>query len=255
MWNRLRRTVTGALAAGALAVLAGLTAATAGAADCKGTLRLTLDTGSMIAAERIAAILKARSIRATFFIAAEPTYDGGTPLDARWIPYWKARVAEGHAFGSHTVNHWYLREDRPDGILYRSAEGRSRVLDRAAFCHELADVGDRFKAMTGRGFDPIWRAPGGRTTANSLDWAPGCGFAQHVGWSKAGFLGDELPSDRHPNAELLRKALANIRDGDILMMHLGIRSRKEPFVDVLEPLLDGLTARGFCFATMMDRTG
>ena len=33
-----------------------------------------------------------------------------------------------------------------------------------------------------------------------------CGYA-HVGWSPAGFLGDELPSDKYPNQQLLDKAL------------------------------------------------
>ncbi len=248
----LRRRAGAALTALALLATATLPAAAAPPA-CAGTLYLTIDTGSMVSAERIAAILKARSLRATFFIAAEPTYDGGTPLDARWRDYWRARVAEGHAFGSHTQRHWYLRADRAGGILYRSAEGRSELLNEAAFCRELGSVGKSFEAMTGRPFDPLWRAPGGHTTPKSLQWATGCGFTRHAGWSKAGFLGDELPSDAYPNEVLLRRALADIRDGDVLMMHLGIRSRKDPFVNVLEPLLDGLTARGFCFATLPEK--
>jgi hypothetical protein len=34
---------------------------------------------------------------------------------------------------------------------------------------------------------------------------------------------------------LLERALANIRDGDILMAHLGIWSRKDPFAPMLDP--------------------
>jgi hypothetical protein len=49
---------------------------------------------------------------------------------------------------------------------------------------------------------------------------------------------------------LVKRALARVRDGDILMAHLGIRSRRDPFAPALEPLIAGLKARGFCFATL-----
>ena len=80
--------------------------------------------------------------------------------------------------------------------------------------------------------------------------ARACGFA-HVGWADAGFLGDELPSEKFSNQALLAKALRNIRSGDILMAHLGIWSRKDAWAPaVLEPLIVGLKERGFCFATL-----
>jgi peptidoglycan/xylan/chitin deacetylase (PgdA/CDA1 family) len=85
-----------------------------------------------------------------------------------------------------------------------------------------------------------------------LTAAKQCGFA-HVGWADAGFLGDELPSDKFPNAMLLQRALSNIRSGDILMAHLGIWSRQDPWAPaVLEPLIEGLKAKGFCFATLKE---
>jgi peptidoglycan/xylan/chitin deacetylase (PgdA/CDA1 family) len=74
-----------------------------------------------------------------------------------------------------------------------------------------------------------------------------------VDWADAGFLGDELPSDKFPNAQLLQKALARIRPGDILMAHLGIWSRQDPWAPaVLEPLIEGLKAKGMCFATLRE---
>jgi peptidoglycan/xylan/chitin deacetylase (PgdA/CDA1 family) len=74
-----------------------------------------------------------------------------------------------------------------------------------------------------------------------------------VGWSPAGFLGDELPSDRHPNARLLQQALTRIHSGDILMAHLGIWSRQDPWAPaVLEPLIQGLKQQGFCFRTLRE---
>ena len=98
----------------------------------------------------------------------------------------------------------------------------------------------------------IFRAPGGKTSPALLKAAAACGW-QHVGWSPAGFLGDELPSDKHPNAKLLQQALRHIREGDVLLAHLGIWSRQDPWAPaVLEPLITGLKARGLCFATLRE---
>jgi peptidoglycan/xylan/chitin deacetylase (PgdA/CDA1 family) len=205
----------------------------------------------MSEAELIAKALAERRIRATLFLADERTYRGDTCLSDSWAGFWRARVAEGHAFGSHTMRHWYFRGDpSPDRVTYQSFDRRqTTTLTQAEFCAELRAPEARLRAMTGREFDPLWRAPGGRTTPNTLRFAEGCGF-RHVGWSQAGFLGDELPSDRYPNNVLLDRALRSIRDGDILMLHWGIRSRAEKFGLVVPQLLDGLLARGFAFATL-----
>ena len=81
-----------------------------------------------------------------------------------------------------------------------------------------------------------------------------CGY-QHIAWSPAGFLGDELNSDKYPNAMLLEKASKGIQDGDITMAHLGIWSRKDPWAPaVLETLIVNLKQRGFCFATLLKNT-
>jgi peptidoglycan/xylan/chitin deacetylase (PgdA/CDA1 family) len=135
-------------------------------------------------------------------------------------------------------------------VAYVSPEGKTELLDQPAFCTELKRVDDAFVAMTGRRLDRIWRAPGGRTTPRALRFANACGYPRHVHWAAAGFLGDELPSERYSNRHLIERALANIRAGDILMMHLGIWSRKDPFWPQLDPLIAGLKARGLCFATL-----
>jgi len=242
------------------AILLFLALALAGAspagAACKGTVYLTIDTGHMGPAEEIAAILRKHDVRATFFLANERTRRGDTSLDPAWADFWRARVAEGHAFGNHTWRHWYFRRDvGPDKVAYVSTDGRTENLDQAGFCAELKRVEDAFRQMTGRSLDPIWRAPGGRTTPRALEFARGCGYGRHVHWAQAGFLGDELPSDRYPNDRLLKSALANIRSGDVLMMHLGIWSRQEPWWPVLDPLIAGLKARGLCFATLASGKG
>jgi peptidoglycan/xylan/chitin deacetylase (PgdA/CDA1 family) len=47
--------------------------------------------------------------------------------------------------------------------------------------------------------------------------------------------------------------LKNLKDGDIVMAHLGIWSRQDPWAPaVLEPLISGLEKKGFCFATLRE---
>jgi len=246
----MRRASSRSVPAAALAAL--LAAAPAAASECRGTLYLTLDTSVMTQAENVARILARHQVKATFFLANEPTYRGDHSLDASWGDYWRARVAEGHAFGTHTWDHGYFRGDLPGGKVRYVHGKRVRELDAEGVCAELRRVDTRFRELTGRGLDPLWRAPGGRTTPNALAAGEACGYT-HVRWSEAGFLGDELPSDKYPNDALLEQALRRLRDGDVMMMHLGIRSRKEAFAPMLDPLLAGLKRRGFCFATLAER--
>lgn len=197
-------------------------------------------------AELIAATLAKHGAKATFFVANEKTINGDRALDDAWAPYWRARVAEGHSFGSHTWRHGSFRADRDGSVTYRLMEGGSEQLDAAGVCAEIRRPDERFRQLTGRPLDPLWRAPGGRTTPLALAAAGECGY-RHVGWAPAGFLGDELSSESHPNQALVEQALRKLKDGDVVMAHLGIRSRKDPFAPALDTLLSGLTARGFCF--------
>ena len=48
--------------------------------------------------------------------------------------------------------------------------------------------------------------------------------------------------------------LADLRSQDIILIHLGIWSRRDPWVPAnLLPLIDGLRQRGFCFASLRQR--
>lgn len=240
----------------ALLALAACWTTAAAAPTCRASVYLTLDTGNMRHAEEIAQILRRHDVRATFFLANEKTPRGDHSLDAAWASYWSARAQEGHAFGSHTWRHGRFVQDGAQGtVRYRpqfgEAAGRTLTLSPQQVCEELDQPGAAFRAMTGRALDPIWRAPGGRTTVNTLVAAQGCGYA-HVHWAPAGFLGDELPSETYPNDVLLKRALRDIRDGDVLMAHLGIWSRRDPFAPMLDPLIAGLKQRGFCFLTLRE---
>lgn len=217
-------------------------------AQCSGTLYLTIDTGSMSQAEVIAAALRKHDVKATFFLANEKTVRGDWTLDDAWAPYWAALAKEGHAFGTHTWRHGRFQADAAGRVRY-VVDGKPELLDQAGVCRELDRVNARFQEIAGRKLDAFWRAPGGRVTPNAVQMARACGY-MHVGWSPAGLLGDELPSATYPNSLLVDRAEKNLRDGDVLLMHTGIRSRKEPFAPALDELLTRLQKRGFCFATM-----
>ena len=235
----------------------------ADAANCK-PIYLTIDTGHMEVAPLMAEVLNKHGVKVTFFAANERTKTGDGSLGAYWAPWWKARAAEGHEFASHTFNHTYWRADAGSAAAGNHSayfsfkptagpfEGQSLTWSAAQYCGEVRQSNTRLLEMTGQQPLPLFRAPGGKTSAALLAAAKSCGYA-HVGWSPAGFLGDELSSDTYPNAVLLAKALRDVRSGDILLAHLGIWSRKDPWAPaVLEPLIVGLQARGFCFQTLRE---
>jgi peptidoglycan/xylan/chitin deacetylase (PgdA/CDA1 family) len=250
-----RRRLGAALLAAALAA-----GAPAGwAQDCPKPVYLTLDTGHMEIAPLVAEVLQRQQVRVTFFAANERTKAGDGSLGEHWAPWWKARAAEGHEFASHTFDHVYWRADlpsEPPRFKVRPSagpdEGREQVWSAAQYCAEIARSAERLRQVTGKAPLPLFRAPGGKTSPKLLAAARACGW-EHVGWSPAGFLGDELPSESVSNAQLLAKALRDIRSGDILLAHLGIWSRKDPWAPAdLEPLIVGLKERGFCFRTLRE---
>jgi len=222
---------------------------------------LTFDTGHMAVAPLIAEVLQKHDVKVTFFGANEATQSGNGSLGSDWAGWWKARASEGHEFASHTFDHSYWRADvAGPGQAMRfkvrpsagPQAGQDMLWTPAQYCAEVKKAATRLQVLTGREPLPLFRAPGGKTSPALLAAARGCGWA-HVAWAPAGFLGDELPSERFPNAQLLHKALRDIRTGDILVAHLGIWSRREPWAPaVLEPLIVGLQARGFCFATLRE---
>jgi peptidoglycan/xylan/chitin deacetylase (PgdA/CDA1 family) len=251
-----RRRLRGLLALCLLAPLAGL------AQPCAKPVYLTLDTGHMGVASLVAEVLKRQDVKVTFFAANEKTKEGDGSLGSFWAPWWKARAAEGHEFASHTFDHVYWRADvpgEPPRFRVRPSAGPDAGKDftwtAPEYCAEIERGARRLQEVTGRKPLPLYRAPGGKVSPRLLAAAKNCGFL-HVGWAPAGFLGDELPSEAASNQQLLLKALRDVRSGDILLAHLGIWSRKDPWAPaVLEPLIAGLKQRGFCFATLRDHPG
>jgi len=235
----------------------------ASAPSCPQPLYLTFDTGHMDVAPWIAQVLQRQKVQVTFFVAQEKTMQGDGSLGDAWSAWWLARAAEGHEFASHTFDHVYWQADEASSTLDAPTRfkvrpssgaraGQSMSWSSDAYCDNLKQASTRIEVLTGRPSLPLFRAPGGKTSAQLLAAAKACGYA-HVGWAQAGFLGDELPSERFSNAHLLGQAVNNIRAGDILMAHLGIWSRQDPWAPaVLEPLIEALKAKGYCFATLRE---
>ncbi len=228
--------------------------------DSKKAVYLTFDTGHMQIAPLVADVLKRHDVKVTFFLANERTTTQGASLDDAWAPWWQARAREGHDFASHTFDHWVWQQDTASGVQVRPTAGpdTGRLLNVSTqqYCQALKQPMARLAAIAPEAkVLPLFRAPGGKTSPKLLAVAKQCGFA-HMGWTPAGFLGDELSSTTHPNAALLQQALRQIKAGDVMLAHLGIWSRKDPWAPaVLEPLIVGLKAKGLCFATLSSHPG
>lgn len=259
LWRTQRR------ATFVLPLLLGLSEAVAAspAKLCDKPVYLTFDTGHMEVAPLVAQVLNKHQVRVTFFGANERTKQGDGSLGEHWATWWRERASEGHEFASHTFDHAYWRGDLPTNSGNASPRFRIRpsagaqagqdlVWDSKQYCANIEQAAQRLEALTGKKTLPLFRAAGGKTSERLLTSARACGW-QHVGWSAAGFLGDELPSEQFSNSALLSKALREVRTGDILLAHLGIWSRKDPWAPaVLEPLIVGLKQRGFCFTTLRE---
>jgi peptidoglycan/xylan/chitin deacetylase (PgdA/CDA1 family) len=193
-------------------------------------------------------------------LANEKTVNGDYSLDMNWSAFWKNLANEGHAFGTHTFDHVYVISDLPDGRIavkpqFGEQAGKTQNWTAQQYCQELRRVDQRFFELTGKKLDPYWRAPGGKLTPALLAAGAACGY-QHVGWSPAGFSGDELPSEKFSNPMLLKRALTQLKDGDIFVAHMGIWSRKQAWApENLEALIQGLKQKSFCFATLRGHPG
>jgi peptidoglycan/xylan/chitin deacetylase (PgdA/CDA1 family) len=246
-----RRALLGAVASGmALPALAA-----PALPQCRaGTLYLTIDTGWGREAEAIAAVLRRREVKATLFLADEPDFRGGTTLGPAWAGFWRERAAEGMPSAAIPAGTGISAAmlGRTGCATPPAAPARAARCWTAPGCVPswqkpialLRQVAPEAQVL------PLWRAPGGRTTPNALRLAAACGL-RHQGWSANGFLGDELDSAAHPNKALLAQALRRTQDGEVLLMHWGVRSRRSPSGWCSRMWWQGLQARGFCFATLL----
>ena len=213
----------------ALAACVAAASAQAECGDASGDrpVYLTFDAGHMAIAPWVAEVLSRQNVKATFFLADERTTTDGSSLDGDWAPWWAARAAEGHEFGA-----------------------LDRTTSPARICAESTAAADRLHQMTGRTMPKLFRVSAGKASAQLIAAAASCDWV-HVARSVS--LGDDVASRKVTNRQLLQRALRDVRPGDVLRAHLGSWPRQDAWAPVnLEPLIEGLKARGLCFATLRE---
>jgi len=184
---------------------------------------ITFDDGpNPVTTPRILDILQREGVRATFFVL-------GRHAD-RWPELVKRMADEGHQLGNHGYHHRKLHRRTPGYVrddLTRGADAIKRA-SGVRPRHFRAPHGFRSPWVT-----PIARSLGERT----------------IGWS----LG--VWDSARPGAdEIVRRTLAGMRAGSILLLHDGdgydANGDRTQTAEALPRIIDGLRARGFRFVTL-----
>ena len=176
---------------------------------------LTFDDGPREAlADSVAGILKARNVRATFFVTGAElaeARDAGARL-----------VAAGHELGNHTYTHsrMVLRSpsfvrseiERTDSLI-RSVGHRAAIHFRPPFGYKLAVL-------------PWYLRQTGRTTV-MWDVEP-----------------DSYPDVARTSDGIVRHVVERVRPGSIILLHVWYPSRATSLA-ALGPMIDSLRGRGY----------
>ena len=179
---------------------------------------MTFDDGPHAAnTPRLLDMLKARNIKATFFVVGQ--------CAAEYPAIMKRIVAEGHEIANHSWSHPLL-----------SKMGEGSVTDQLQKTHDAI--------VNTTGVAPkIMRPPYGGFTANQRAWANGKWGYKIILWD-VDPLDWKIRNAEHVKSEILRHAVA----GSIILSHDIHKST----VDAMPDTLDGLTGRGFKFVTVSD---
>jgi peptidoglycan-N-acetylglucosamine deacetylase len=176
---------------------------------------LTFDDGDPVWWRRALRVLRARRVKATFFILGP--YVGRAPGLAR------RTLAEGHAIGSHGWTH---------AIMTTETAARARV--------ELVRSKGSWWAAARATPTPFLRPPYGMFDRETRRVAARAGFTRLILW-------DVDPEDwREPGARVIaRRVLSKVRPGSIVLLHL-----KRQTVRALPAILRGLRRRGLTPVTV-----
>lgn len=188
---------------------------------------LTFDDGPNAGATaQILDILKAEGAPATFFVT------GAGALAAPELV--RRAVIEGHVVGNHSMRH--RKRDALFDLRYGEAAATQRAIEQAA------------------GVTPaFYRPPNGFHTPWSLRAVRRAGMRTLV-W-------DVDPYDwKDPAPEtLIRRILADVRPGSIILLHDGIDTRQDAdrtaTVAALPGIIDGLRAHGYRLVTVAELLG
>jgi peptidoglycan/xylan/chitin deacetylase (PgdA/CDA1 family) len=210
------------IAAFALGRLAGQfsTATPYAAAPPPARVALTFDDGPHPDfTPRLLDILRRHRARATFFVVGDPS--AAHPDLLRRI----ARA--GHEVANHTLHHRPLTGLSRGGLL-SELDGVQKMLDPLS----------ARRARRPR----LFRPPGGRFDADVLSTARAAGYHMIL-WTVLPKDHDQPPAD-----EILRRVLADVSDGGVILLHSGVEST----VEALPLILDALALRGYRCVTVGD---
>ena len=164
---------------------------------------------------RLLDILKARNIKATFFVVGTNT--------RRYPGIIRRMIAEGHEVGNHTVNHKYLSR-----ISIEQARAEVAGCERAI----IAACGVRPR---------ILRPPGGHINNQVKVW-----LNREFGYSTIMWAVD--PEDwKRPGSGVVAQRIINDTDaGEIVLAH----DIHGPTIAAMPRALDGLLSKGYRFVTV-----
>ncbi len=227
------------------------------------SVALTFDCAWMDEAQgmKILDFLKARGLRATFFISGPFVFHdyrrgiaGG--LNQASLPMIRRMIEDGHEFGSHTRSHphnrFWINWTRENDDLRQGWDAAVREL-----FGEAAPANARML--------PFWRAPYGEYNDRSLRQASRAGFPIQVGWSvdvHDGLGRPNCDSDPSPDCidakRMTDRVLEQVRvnggqfDGLVVLAHLQNPYDWTGARDGLGHLVDTLSAQGIAIRPLSE---
>jgi len=186
------------------------------------TLYLTFDAGYEAGyTPKILDALKKHHVHATFFVV-------GNYLQTR-PDLVKRMAAEGHTVGNHTWHHYDM----------------SKISDTAVFEKELRSVEEKYKEITGKPMQRVYRPPQGRYSVANLQQAQKLGYKTFF-WSLAYV---DWYKDKQPTKEeAFKRILPRTHPGAVVLLHLTSKTN----ADILDELLTKWEQMGYHFGMVTD---
>jgi peptidoglycan/xylan/chitin deacetylase (PgdA/CDA1 family) len=179
---------------------------------------LTFDDGPRPATDALRQTLDRYGVRSTFFVVGH--------MARRYPELVRALAAEGHEIASHTWSHRDIRR-----------------LPQQELKMELDMTRTLIKTLTGHD-QYLFRAPGGQEAFLQRRFVYPANYTL-VGWDVHSLDQEGL------SAEAISRRMAAVEDGDIVLMHNGMKTTME----ALDKIIPALRARGFEFVTVSELAG
>ncbi len=164
--------------------------------------------------------LKANKVKATFFITGD-YIDREPELVQRMVD-------DGHLVGNHSENHPKFPELTDEELFY-----------------EIASLGDKFLALTGREMDPFFRPPSARYSERTLYLTRKLGY-RTIFYSMA--FKDWLVDDQPGKEGSYNHVMDNYHDGAIILLHAVSESNTQALDDIIKDL----KALGYRFGSLYE---